>query len=308
MNNFTHKLYILTKQDQTYRQLLAERDLEDLEITEDKQQATILLAAPPLAAKQLDEFPNLQWLQSVYAGVEPLMTPSLRQDYQLTNIKGIFGPLIAEYVLGYSLQYYRHFVQYKQQQSNQEWHAYSFDSLATKTMVILGTGSIGAHLAHASNHFGIKTMGINRSGIPPKGSPFDTVYHIQQLELALENADIIVNTLPNTEQTHHLLNQESLSFAKQALLFNVGRGNTLEITGLLSAIEQQNIAHAYLDVFDQEPLPQDSPLWHHPAITITPHVAAPSFPKQVAGIFADNYLQWRDGFTLNHQVDFIRGY
>ncbi len=308
MNNFSHKLYILTQQDQTYQTLLTQLDLPDLEITTDKSQASILLAAPPLAAKELDQYPNLKWLQSVYAGVEPLMQSSLPKHYQLTNIKGIFGPLISEYVLGYSLQYYRHFNQYQEQQKLKQWRAHSFESLASKTMVILGTGSIGAHLAQTAAIFGINTIGVNSSGIPPKESPFSTTYHIQELPLALSQADIIVNTLPNTAQTHNLLNLESLCHATSALLFNVGRGNTLEIAGLLEAIEQQHIAHAYLDVFTQEPLDPENVLWHHPAITITPHIAAPSFPNQIVKIFADNYRKWNDGFSLDHRVDFAKGY
>ncbi len=308
MNNFAHKLYILTQQDETYHSLLSELALPDLEITTDKNAATILLAAPPLAAKALDSFPNLEWLQSIYAGVEPLVQPNMPNHYQLTNVKGIFGPLIAEYVIGYSLNYYRHFSQYKEQQNQHQWRPHQFESLATKTMIILGTGAIGSKLASIVKAFGVKTIGINSSGIPPKGSPFDTTYHIQELAVALSEANIIVNTLPNTAQTHNLLNLESLSYAKEALLFNVGRGNTVEIAGLLEAIENQNIRHAYLDVFTQEPLNSDNPLWQHPAVTITPHIAAPSFPNQVVEIFADNYAKWRDGFGLNYLVDFEKGY
>ncbi len=308
MNNFTHKLYILTQQDERYHSLLSELTLPDLEITTDKSAATILLAAPPLAAKELEHFPNLEWLQSIYAGVEPLVQAGMPSHYQLTNVKGIFGSLIAEYVIGYSLNYYRHFDQYKEQQKQYQWRPHQFESLAMKTMVILGTGAIGSQLANIVKAFGVKTIGINSSGIPPKGSPFDATYHIQELPVALSDANIIVNTLPNTPQTHNLLNLESLSYAKEALLFNVGRGNTVEVAGLVEAIENQNICHAYLDVFTQEPLNSDNLLWQHPAITITPHIAAPSFPNQVIEIFADNYAKWRDGFGLNNLVDFEKGY
>lgn len=90
MNNF-HQLYILTEHDEHYREQILERQLEGLALTEDRAKATILLAAPPMAARRLDEFPRLQWLHSAYAGVDTLMDPKLRKNYLLTNVKGIFG-------------------------------------------------------------------------------------------------------------------------------------------------------------------------------------------------------------------------
>lgn len=90
MNNFTHKLYILTEHDDVYREKIESLELEDLLITEQREDATILLAAPPMAAKCLDDFPKLKWLQSAYAGIDALTAPHLRKDYLLTNVKGIF--------------------------------------------------------------------------------------------------------------------------------------------------------------------------------------------------------------------------
>ncbi|MGL4829977.1 MAG: D-2-hydroxyacid dehydrogenase, partial [Vibrio sp.] len=116
MNNF-HQLYILTEHDEHYRELILERQLTGLSVTDDRTQATILLAAPPMAARCLDDFPHLQWLHSAYAGVDTLMAPKLRKNYLLTNVKGIFGHLIAEYVMGYAIQYQRDFHLYQTQQA-----------------------------------------------------------------------------------------------------------------------------------------------------------------------------------------------
>lgn len=308
MNNFTNKLYILTEHDETYQQLVLEHTLPDLEITENAAEADIVLAAPPMVAQRLKEFTKLDWLQSTYAGINALAGPELRQDYTLTNVRGIFGPLIAEYVMGYSISHYRHFQHYHQQQAQKQWQPQLYQSLSGRTMVILGTGSIGSHLAKVAQAFGIQAIGVNRTGIPPRQTSFDNTYHINEAHVALKQADILVNTLPSTPQTNKLLDGELLSHCQGALLFNVGRGSTLDEAGLLLALKNRWIEHAFLDVFESEPLAKEHPFWGLPQITITPHIAALSEPRQVVEIFANNYQSWRDGFQLKYQIDFDKGY
>lgn len=308
MNNFTNKLYIATEHDDTYVQLILNQDLPDLEITQNPESAEIVLASPPLIADRLDEFTQLDWLQSTYADINKLTQPNLRHDYTLTNVKGIFGPAIAEYVLGYTISHFRHFSHYHQQQQQQNWQPQLYTGLTDKTMVVLGTGSIGSHLAQAASAFGIHTIGVNRTGIPPKHEAFKDTFHINELEAALKQADIVVNTLPSTAETYQLLNQTTLGYCSKVLLFNVGRGESIDNKALLLAIKNRWVEHAFLDVFEHEPLSQDHPFWKLPQVTITPHIAALSEPRQVVEIFAENYKQWRDGFTLNHVIDFDKGY
>ena len=308
MNNFTHKVYLLTEDDTYYLKLLESAQLDDLEVTQKRHEATILLASPPIAAKCLDEFPKLEWIQSIYAGVDALLPHLNGYTGPLTNVKGIFGQQISEYVLGYSIAYQRHFYHYHTEQHGPNWKPMPYQSLSGKKMVVLGTGSIGSHLAEVAKSFAIVPIGVNRSGIPTKHSPFAATYHIQELATALQEADIVVNTLPNTPETRHILNQESLSHCKGALLFNVGRGTAVEENGLLSALDNGHIRHAFLDVFAQEPLPESHLFWKHENITVTPHIAALSFPEQVVDIFVENYQSWRDGFSLNNLVDIDKGY
>ncbi|MCS0350768.1 D-2-hydroxyacid dehydrogenase [Vibrio ordalii] len=308
MNNFTHKLYILTEHNDIYRQAIEQAQLSGLAITDDRSEATILLAAPPLAAKYLDDFPQLEWLHSEYAGVDTLMSPQLRQDYELTNVKGIFGQQIAEYVLGNLIAHFRHFACYAQQQAAKQWQTHPYQSINDKTMVILGTGSIGSHLAKVAKAFGLHVIGVNRTGIPAKNGGFDKTYHINELATALAHAEVVVSTLPNTPHTKGLLNQSTLSHCNNALLFNVGRGKNLVESDLIALIEEGHIQHAYLDVFEKEPLSEDHPFWTHPAISLTPHIAAVSFPEQVMEIFTRNYGLCRDGFQLENRIDFEKGY
>lgn len=245
MNNLTHKLFILTNNNKKYSQLINKRCLEALSLTDNRDEASILLADPPLAAKQLESFPNLKWLQSTYAGIDSLLHPSHRKDYQLTNVKGLFDQAIAEYVLGYTISYYRHFQQYQHQQKQGIWKPHSYSTLESKRMLILGTGSIGNGLAKKVRSMGIQVSGINRTGKYPNTSYFHQIYPIQELESIVSNADIIVNTLPSTAETYHLIDSIALQHAQGAILFNVGRGSTLCSKGLLGALEAGNIEHAY---------------------------------------------------------------
>ena len=302
-----NKVLIVSRQHAAYRQLLTEARLPDLEITEEPGQANIILADPPQVAPHLDTYPALCWLQSTFAGIDALTRPELRQDYTLTNIRGHFGQLISEYVMGCTLNHTRHLSQYRQQQADKQWQPLPYSALTSRTMVILGTGSIGAHLARVASTFGLTVIGINRSGHSEETS-FDRVYPLDQLAEGVTRADILVSTLPATAETDNLLNATSLSHCQNTLLFNVGRGNAVCEEGLLAAIEQGHIAHAFLDVFKQEPLPDRHPFWQHPEITITPHIAAESFPGQVFEVFAANYRRFIQQQPLMYQIDFARGY
>lgn len=308
MAEATHKVKIVTKHEAEFTQLLSEMRLPGLEITQSISEATILLASPSTLSKELHLYPNVQWVQSVAAGVNQLMDDTLPKHYQLTNIKDIFGPQIAEYVLGYCIARFRHFNEYQEQQAQKVWKPLEYQTLLDKKMVILGTGSIGNHLAKAASVFGFTTMGVNTKGIPPKNSEFDCVYHVDELARILANADVVVSTLPSTNATHQLLNADFFEACEQVLLFNVGRGEVIDTSALLSALSEGKVAHAYLDVFINEPISQECPYWHHPDVTVTPHVAAYSFPKQVLETFEKNYLKWINDEPLVNVIDFQKGY
>ncbi len=305
---FHEKLFILTAQNETYQKLVESYNLPSLEITPYAREAHIILAAPPLVAPIMDQCESLQWVQSVYAGIDALIKDSLRQDYLLTNVKGIFGQQISEYVLGLSIEHYRHLQLYKQQQTKANWQPHQYQTLDSKTMTIVGTGEIGTHLAKVASAFNITTQGVNTSGIPKAGSPFSRIYHIDELATAIAQSDIVVSTLPDTIKTQGIFNQQAFNKAQNVLFFNVGRGNSVNQTALLRALESKQIEHAFLDVFEREPLNEAHPYWQHPNITITPHIAALSFPEQVVKIFVDNYLHWEQGYTLHNRINFDKGY
>ena len=308
MDNFTNKIKIITESNDEFIEFFEREKLPDLQITDNNSEANIVLASPPKIAPTLDSFTQLEWVQSAFAGIDALMDPALNQDYDLTNVKDIFGPQIAEYVLGYTIEHFRHWNRYKEQQAKKIWQPHDYRTITEKKMLILGTGSIGNYLAKTAAAFGVYTIGINSTGIPPKESAFNEIVHKEQLFSHLKEANIIVSTLPKTPSTTGTFNHDFFSHCHQALFFNVGRGDAVVTDSLLQALKDGSVKHAYLDVFINEPISQQCPYWHHPNVTVTPHIAANSFPEQVFEVFKTNYLLWRDGFQLQNRIDFDKGY
>ncbi len=309
-----HKLLLLTKANDQYRQLIQAMDLPELELLDDNpnhvSHADIWLAEPKLAAPLLPHAKNLTWLQSSFAGIDALISPRARKDYQLTNIKGIFGPLMSEYLFGYLLAHIRGHAFYQQQQRQQHWQIQGtkrHHSLQGMQLLLLGTGSIAQHIACTAKHFGMLVTGVNRSGQHLAG--FDKVLPISALSLALAQADVVANILPSTAQTRGLLNQPRLAQLKDdAIFFNVGRGDVLDLDALNQQLIDKPQQQAILDVFTQEPLPPSHPIWQRDNAIITPHISAPSVPEQIVGIFADNYHNYLVGQPLINQIDFTKGY
>ncbi|WP_394130344.1 D-2-hydroxyacid dehydrogenase [Shewanella maritima] len=306
-----NKLLLLTNDNQHYRELLNHCHLPDIQIMDDSPacitQANIWLAEPALAAPLVGHGRQLQWLQSTFAGVDKLTGQRQRRDYHLTNIKGIFGPLMSEYLFGYLLSHYREHQHYHQQQQQKIWQPRSFISLQKQLLLLLGTGSIAQHIAKTAKHFGMHVTGINQHGTAVAG--FDVVDSISQLDKHLSIANCVVSVLPSTPATAGLLNQDRLSLLQDdVVLFNLGRGNVLDLSALTSQLQQKPKQYAVLDVFNQEPLAADLPIWECANATITPHIAAPSFPEQVVEIFCDNYKRWHQQQPLESVVDFDKGY
>jgi phosphoglycerate dehydrogenase-like enzyme len=255
----------------------------------------------------IDDLPRVRWVQSTWAGIDALLREGLRRDYILTNVRGVFGPAITEYVLGYVLMHERRGWQRFRAQQEGRWDATPPGSPSGKTMGILGVGSIGAHLAQAATAFGIRPLGYTRAS---EDCPAIAAYfHGEELLSFAAASDYVVCTLPATPQSRHIVARAFLDAMRpHALLINVGRGAAVDEGALVEALAAGKIGGAVLDVFAQEPLPPQHPLWRLPNVIITSHTAAISFPEQVAPLFAANYRRWRTGEPLHHQVRFDLGY
>lgn len=266
----------------------------------------VLLAQPDAAAVVIDNMPKIEWVQSAWAGIKPLLE-TRRNDYLLTGVKGIFGPQMAEYTLAHLLAHEQKLAERSRQQSLYTWWPERSGSLQRKTLGIMGTGSIGSCIARAARGLGLKVRGFNNSGTA--GDDFDRVFSRSGLHEFLTDADYVVAVLPDTAASTDLMNRDSFAAMKPTALFiNVGRGNLVVEADLVLALKKGRIAGAVLDVFRQEPLPADSLLWQTPGLVITGHVAAYSQPRDVAGIFLDNYQRFIDQQPLQYLIDRNRGY
>ncbi len=266
----------------------------------------VLLAQPDMAAALVDHLPAIRWVQSTWAGITPLLH-TRRQDFLLTGIKNVFGPQMAEYTLGYLLAHELKLVQRLERQRAGQWWPEYTGRLAGKTLGIMGLGSIGGHIAKVAAGFGLRLIGMNTSGSHQPG--MEQVYTVSRLHEFLAQADHVVAVLPDTPATTGLMDAAAFAAMKPAALFiNVGRGNLVDEAALAVALEQGQIAGAVLDVFRQEPLPANSPLWAAPNLAITAHIATRSWPKDVAGIFVDNFRRFQQGLDLKYLIDRERGY
>lgn len=266
----------------------------------------VVLGQPDLVAAVLGDMPAVRWVQSTWAGVTPLLALG-RRDFLLTGVKEAFGPQMAEYVLGHLLARELRLADRLEQQQRHRWWPASSGSLRGKTLGIMGTGSIGRSIARMAAHFGLRVIGYSRSGVAQEG--FEQVFPAEHLEAFLSIPDYVVCVLPDTPETHHLLNEKTLrSLRPNCCLVNVGRGNAIDEPALAAALERGAMAGAVLDVFQREPLDEASPLWDAPGAVLTAHVAAKSHPPDIARIFIENYNRFLAGEPLNYRVDFQRGY
>lgn len=273
----------------------------------EKHSFEILLAQPDLAVQYLRTGRTPHWIQSTWAGIEPLAQEALAKRVLITGIKGIFGPLIAEYVFAYLLDDVRDLNRTWQAQSTKQWQPYLPGTLQNRHLVIVGTGSIGQHVAAVARSFRMRVTGVSRSGATSSG--FDATVSVSQLPDVLHDADYCLVALPGTAETTGLIDADVLAaLPREAMLLNIGRGVTVDEDALIAAMKSQRLRKAVLDVFQTEPLPSENPLWDSPATYITPHLSAVSRPQDIATIFLRNLGRYRSGTTLEYVVDLQRGY
>ena len=180
-------------------------------------------------------------------------------------------------------------------------------TLRGKLFGLLGVGTIGSHLASTAKHFNMQVYGYTRQSETCPG--VDRYFHDPDWPTFAANLDYLVCTLPRTEQTNNLMNGAFLSaLPRKTWLVNVGRGSTVDEAALVKVLQSGGIAGAILDVFQEEPLPIEHPLWSTPNTFITSHTAARNYLPDIAGLFIENYKRFIEGRSLLYQVDFDQGY
>ena len=267
---------------------------------------SVVFGNPSMIAEILPELTTVDWVQSSWAGVTPLLELD-RRDYVLTGIKGAFGPQISEYVFAYLLAHELKVLRRMNEQREHHWFSVSSGTLHGKRFGIMGTGTIGRHIAKTAQYFGATVSGLSRSGAPVDG--FEKVMQTDRLHEFLEDIDYLVAALPQTVATDRLLDAAALAqLPAHAYFVNIGRSNVVDDDALIEALQNDRLAGAALDVFDEEPIAQDSLLWDAPNLSITAHVAAVSHPSIIVPIFLHNYRCFTNKQALKYVVDFAAGY
>jgi phosphoglycerate dehydrogenase-like enzyme len=239
--------------------------------------------------------------------VERLVHPANRRDYILTNARGVFGSAMSEFVFGYLLFFKKRIRPRVLAQRAKRWDNEDGGILRGKIIGLLGVGSIGAHLAETAKHFSMQVRGFTNSSEDCKD--VDEYYHNPDILKFVDGLDYLISVLPRTENTNQIVNAELFkALPPHAIFINVGRGNAVDNSALVDALNKDQIAAAVLDVTDPEPLPEDHPLWTTDNLYLTFHTSAMSYPEDIVNVFAENYHLYREGKPLKYQVDFDRGY
>ncbi|MFM1652025.1 D-2-hydroxyacid dehydrogenase [Brevibacillus sp. B_LB10_24] len=264
-----------------------------------------------VTAAALERMPALRWIQVFQSGVEYVPFEALRQkEIMLTNIRGIHGIPLSEYVLGMILYVVRHLPRYRSYQEKHLWHRQEFvEEAFGKTVSIFGAGTVGECIAERCKLLGMRVIGVNTSGA---GKPaFDEMYTMREKHRVLAESDFVVLLLPATPETHHSFGKKEFDVMKgDAFLINLGRGSLVHTEALVESLKHGSIRGAALDVAEEEPLPAGHPLWDLQNVIITPHIAARTRQYFDRGLdkFRENMEAYKAGRTPPYLVDLRRGY
>lgn len=274
-----------------------------------------ILFGPP-SVDLLPVAPRLKWIQSSSAGVEFVARiPELvASDIILTNTRGAHGPSIGEHTMALLLAMTRHIPESIEQQKRKHWERGSLYKTAREvnglTMGIIGFGAIGKGIARRAQAFEMNILAVDAFAVD--GMPYvEEVWPVSRLGDLLEQSDVVVVAAPLTPETRHLIDADGLAKMKDdAYLIVVSRGGIVDEAALAATLESGKLAGAALDVVEQEPMPEDNPLWNSPRFLLTPHLAGASAPKErrVVEIFKENLIRYQNGDPLINVVDKAKGF
>ncbi len=232
----------------------------------------LLCFSPPMADHVVRDAPKLKWIQALGTGVDNIVDlPSLGKEVVVTNIRGIHGAPVSEATIAFMLSLARDLPRSVHAQDRSTWERWPAGLLTGKMVGILGVGLIAEYLAPICKAFGMKVIGI--TGGPRETPGFDRMVARDELAAVAPELDFLVVLIPMSADTRNIVGEKVFAAMKpSAYLVNVARGGVVDEAALIAALESGQIAGAGLDVFSQEPLPSDSPLWKTKNVTIFPHL------------------------------------
>lgn len=252
---------------------------------------------------------GLKLVQSMFMGVDPLLAdPTFPRQVPLARLidTGMVNAM-GETAIAHILDWHRHHYAYRRDKLARRWNRLGQHLPSDRNIGILGLGELGTSVAQRLLALGFRVSGWSRR---PRELPGVQGFHGEDgLDAMLAQSDALICLLPLTAQTRGILNARSLARMKPGgCIVNLARGAHAVVPDVLAALDSGQLAHAYLDVFEVEPLPQDSPLWAHPGVTITPHAAAITEPRTAIRRIAANIELLRAGRPVPNLVDFGAGY
>ena len=263
----------------------------------------VVVGAPPDLAAVIPRCPQLRWVQSTWTGIDAI-AHFANESLQITPLKGVFGPAMTEYVMGWLLAIERDVIS---RASHSQWTPTLEPRVTGKRLGIMGTGGIGTAIAFAAKSFGLELIGLNSDGRAVEG--FSTCYPSTDRLAFAEGLDYLVSVLPQTAQTDNLIDHDVfMRLNLEAIVINAGRGNAVVEADLIASLNAGHLRAAVLDVFREEPLPPDDPLWSTAGVHITSHTAGPTPDEAVAEVFERNLKRYIGGQPLIDAVRAGRGY
>jgi len=277
---------------------LSEREALEVDI------AIVANPDPKIVAR----FPNLVWIQSLWAGVERLVTAGLPSQVKLVRlIDPLLATTMAESVLAWTLSLQRQMPCYTKQQQKQCWQQLPVKASSEVRVSILGAGELGLASLQLLSKLNYQLSCWTRS--PKNISNVKNYTGVDELSQMLRETDILISLLPLTPQTHHLLNKDLLNqLPKDSQIINFSRGGIIDTPALVKLLDEGHLSHAVLDVFDVEPLPQGSPLWQHDKVTVLPHISAPTNISSATSIVIANIEQYRVQGVIPTVTNLNKGY
>lgn len=219
----------------------------------------------------IDRFVNLNYIQLTSAGYDRVPMDYVKEhNITINNARGVYSIPMAEFAVSQVLNFYKQSAFFNENQKQKKWiKNRDLKELFGRTVCIIGCGSVGTECAKRFKAFVTNVIGIDQ--YPYENEAFDHMYGINEINNLLSTTDIIILTLPLTNETKHLINEERLSLLKEdTVLVNISRGAVIDQNALISTLSNKTI-YVILDVFEEEPLDEACPLWNMNNVVITPH-------------------------------------
>ncbi|MCD8037099.1 MAG: NAD(P)-binding domain-containing protein [Clostridiales bacterium] len=256
---------------------IIDHGLETEPFTDEEYGCDVLVGLDPFKGADIDKFTNLKLFQATSAGFENLPVDRLREKgIVFANARDVYSVPIAEFTVMRILEIYKKAMKFRKQQSEHIWEKdFRLQEITDKRAAILGTGSIGMQIAKRLKAFDAVTIGFNRSG--KSAEYFDEIHEIDEFSDMVSGLDIIVVALPLNDGSVHIINRDILEkMHKKSILINVGRGQSVDTKALYNVLKNESIMGAALDVYEEEPLPEDNPLWDLDNLIFSPHTCSGS--------------------------------